>query len=204
MYESIYVLIFASLLRIISIISFIIGRITWTGDYELINRTTGVPNPDYYVALLWHDHMGKDVMNLTMDSLCSDPASACAHELRVHAHTAVNIDGGITVVLINFSEQSGAYLLVRHGNTNSDVYACGLNNCAAYSVNLGDEYQSGTMWQLRGQPHSNQIFLNDKPLVYPAHSDTSYEKYLPELVGKEVAAVELPPVSVTFVEYESR
>ena len=83
-----------------------------SGDYELINRTTGVPNPDYYVALLWHDHVGKEVLNVTMESLCSDPASACAQELRVHAHRALSSDGGknTTVVLINFSQKSGALL----------------------------------------------------------------------------------------------
>lgn len=81
----------------------------WTGDYELVNRTTGLPNPDYYVALLWHDHVGKEVLNVTMDSICSDPASSCAHELRVHAHTALSIDGGTTVVLINFSQRNGAF-----------------------------------------------------------------------------------------------
>ncbi len=81
-----------------------------TGDYELINRTTGVPNPDYYVALLWHDHVGKGVLNVTMESLCLDPASACAQELRVHAHTALGAEGGTTVVLINFSQNSGALL----------------------------------------------------------------------------------------------
>ncbi len=75
---------------------------------------------------------------------------------------------------------------------------------AAYSVNLGDKFQSGMMWQLRGQPRSNQIFLNDEPLVYQVDNTTIDGQRLPPLVGKEVAALELPPVSVTFVEYLSK
>ena len=43
-----------------------------------------------------------------MEALCSDPASGCANELRVHAHSAESIDGGTTVVLINFSKMHGA------------------------------------------------------------------------------------------------
>lgn len=83
--------------------------------------------------------------------------------------------------------------------------------CAAYSVNLGDKLQSGTMWQLRGQPRSNQIFLNDEPLAYHYPTAASAEQQqqqaggkgpgLPPMPGKEVAALELPPVSVTFVQY---
>lgn len=45
-----------------------------------------------------------------MEALCSDPASGCANELRVHAHSAESIDGGTTVVLINFSEMHGALI----------------------------------------------------------------------------------------------
>ena len=85
--------------------------------------------------------------------------------------------------------------------------------CAAYSVNLGDKLQSGTMWQLRGQPRSNQIFLNDEPLAYHYPTAASAQQQqqqqqaggkgpgLPPMPGKEVAALELPPVSVTFVQY---
>ena len=139
------------------------------GDYELINRTTGEPNPDFYVALLWHDLVGSDVLNVTMDAACADPAGECAQELRVHAMRGVR--GGTVVILINFSEKS------------------------AYSLSLGDTLQSGTMWQLRGQPHANQIFLNDEPLEYSGG--------LPKMEGKAVEALELPPVSVTFAEFRS-
>jgi len=77
------------------------------------------------------------------------------------------------------------------------------------------------MWQLRGQPRSNQIFLNDEPLAYHYPTAASAQQHqqrqqqqlqqqqqaggkgpgLPPMPGKEVAALELPPVSVTFVQY---
>ena len=94
------------------------------------------------------------------------------------------------------------------GPSNASVDACVR---AAYSVNLGDKLQSGTMWQLRGQPRSNHIFLNDEPLAYQYPSagggkqqqaqETTEGPGLPPMPGKEVAALELPPVSVTFVQY---
>ena len=119
------------------------------GDYELVNRTTGEPNPDFYVALLWHDHVGSSVLGVTMEPGCTagPDAAVCAQELRVHAH-AGRRSGTTVVVLINFSLKS------------------------AYSVSLGVRFQSGVMWQLRGQPHSNQIFLNDVPLNGTCKSTT--------------------------------
>jgi heparanase 1 len=67
------------------------------GDYELVNRTTGAPNPDYYVALLWHDLVGSDVLNVTMEPACqrngTDPASDCAevHIVLGLKHVVVRI-----------------------------------------------------------------------------------------------------------------
>ena len=151
------------------------------GDYELINRTTGAPNPDFYVALLWHDLVGSEVLNVTMESDClrngTDPTGECAESLRVHAHrgSANNSQWGSTVVVIltNFSNKS------------------------AFSVDLSSSgLQNGEQWQLRGHPHADQIFFNDKPLVYDAHSGE-----VPVMKPKPVSSLQLPPCSVTFVEF---
>ena len=51
-------------------------------------------------------------------------------------------------------------------------------------------------WQLRGQPSSNQIFLNDQPLVYSATQG------LPPMAAKSVFGLQLPPASVSFCVYD--
>ncbi|VVA34923.1 PREDICTED: heparanase [Prunus dulcis] len=66
------------------------------GNYGLLNRTSFVPNPDYYSALLWHRLMGQGVLAVNSN------ASA---DLRIYAHCARG-RAGITVVLINFSNDT--------------------------------------------------------------------------------------------------
>jgi hypothetical protein len=75
--------------------------------------------------------------------------------------------------LINFSEKSSFSL---------DLSRSGL--------------QSGQQWQLTGNPGADRIFFNDEPLVYDAQSGG-----LGQMVAKPVESLQLPPCSVTFVEY---
>jgi len=156
------------------------------GDYELIDRRTGAPNPDYYVALLWHDLVGSEVLDVRMEDSCQRPHSnnGCAGALRVYAHTGVRsrkdlggTGGGMTIVLIiiNFSTDSTFSLSLQGPN----------------------KFQGGLMWQLRGQPHSSRIFLNEQPLEY----NYSGAGEPPQLLPTHVGSIQLLPISVTFVEY---
>ncbi|KAL8465206.1 hypothetical protein ACS0TY_034636 [Phlomoides rotata] len=83
------------------------------GFYGLLNKTTFVPNPDYYSALLWHRLMGKGVLAVN---------SNASPYLRVYAHCAKE-RAGITVLLINLSNQ-----------TTYDVDVESLNNAALQQV----------------------------------------------------------------------
>lgn len=67
------------------------------GNYGLLNRTTFVPNPDYYSALLWHRLMGQGV--LAVDSSNISPY------LRSYAHCSKG-KSGVTLLLINLSNQT--------------------------------------------------------------------------------------------------
>ena len=67
------------------------------GAYELLDKHTFQPNPDYWVALLWHRLMGKHVLGVTQPT--------AAPLLRLYAHC---YDGGksahsgaVTVVVMN-------------------------------------------------------------------------------------------------------
>ncbi|XP_050378620.1 heparanase-like protein 1 [Argentina anserina] len=66
------------------------------GHYGLLNRTSFVPNPDYYSALLWHRLMGHGVLPVDRNG---------APHLRAYAHCSKG-SGGITLLLINLSNQT--------------------------------------------------------------------------------------------------
>ncbi|XP_062027750.1 heparanase-like protein 1 [Rosa rugosa] len=66
------------------------------GHYGLLNRTSFVPNPDYYSALLWHRLMGQSVLAVDRYG---------APHLRVYAHCSKG-SAGITLLLINLSNQT--------------------------------------------------------------------------------------------------
>jgi len=66
------------------------------GDYELVNRTTAAPTPDYYVLLLWHRLVGDAPLALDAgDALIAAPG------LRLFAFKAAPGRTGATVVAMN-------------------------------------------------------------------------------------------------------
>ncbi|KAI4341456.1 hypothetical protein MLD38_026180 [Melastoma candidum] len=75
------------------------------GFYGLLDKTTFIPNPDYYSALLWHQLMGKGVLLIDGD------ASAY---LRYYAHCTKGREG-ITLLLINLSNQTTFKVNTRNG-----------------------------------------------------------------------------------------
>ena len=91
------------------------------------------------------------------------------------------------VVAINFSEKSSFSLEL----SGSDLQS-------GQQSGQQSGLQSGQQWQLRGQPHADRIFFNDEPLIYDVQNGG-----LPELHPKSVSSLQLPPCSVTFVEFDS-
>lgn len=79
------------------------------GNYGLLNKTTFVPNPDYYSALLWHQLMGKGVL------LVDRNASSF---LRSYAHCSKG-RAGITLLLINLSNQTTFIINIQNGLNNN-------------------------------------------------------------------------------------
>uniref|UniRef100_A0A5B6ZY09 Putative heparanase-like protein 1 isoform X1 n=2 Tax=Davidia involucrata TaxID=16924 RepID=A0A5B6ZY09_DAVIN len=74
------------------------------GNYGLLNTTTFIPNPDYYSALLWHRLMGKGVLAISSDA---------SPYLRSYAHCSKG-RGGVTLLLINLSNQTNFQITVRN------------------------------------------------------------------------------------------
>ena len=66
------------------------------GNYGLLNRTTFQPNPDFYVAQLFHDLMGERVLEF-------ESGGALDKGLRTYAHCHSGLGGKATMLLINVS-----------------------------------------------------------------------------------------------------
>ena len=62
------------------------------GNYALLNRTTMEPNPDFFVAQLFHDLMGERVLDLN--------STAYSLGLRTYAHCHADLSGRATLLLI--------------------------------------------------------------------------------------------------------
>ncbi|KAJ1421842.1 Glycoside hydrolase, family 79 [Sesbania bispinosa] len=84
------------------------------GNYGLLNTITFTPNPDYYrqVALLWHQLMGKSVLEASSDVF--------SPFLRTYAHCSKGSEG-VTLLLINLSNQTHFILTVHERVTLSNV-----------------------------------------------------------------------------------
>ncbi|PWA66262.1 Glycoside hydrolase, family 79 [Artemisia annua] len=75
------------------------------GNYGLLNKTTFMPNPDYYSALLWNRLMGTGVLAVDRRNI--------APHLRTYGHCSKG-KICITLLLINLSNQTHFRLNVRN------------------------------------------------------------------------------------------
>ncbi|KAJ9567232.1 hypothetical protein OSB04_003198 [Centaurea solstitialis] len=75
------------------------------GNYGLLDKTTFMPNPDYYSALLWDRLMGTGVLEVNRRNV--------GPHLRTYAHCSKG-KTGITLLLINLSNHTHFRLGVRN------------------------------------------------------------------------------------------
>jgi len=66
------------------------------GYYELVDKHTFEPNPDYWTALLWTRLMSSKVLSIQ---------SSDANTLRSYAHCTKDVKGAVTLALINLSTE---------------------------------------------------------------------------------------------------
>lgn len=62
------------------------------GDYGLLRKGDGLPNPDYWATLIWNRYMGPDVFL---------PVSAGSEKLRLYMHSASTAEYKHAVLIIN-------------------------------------------------------------------------------------------------------
>ena len=83
------------------------------GNYGLLSRVSYKPNPDYYIAQLWHDLMGSTVM--AVDVAANGTQSQGTRTLRGYAHctpssrhadTAADTGAGVSLALVNIDRSA--------------------------------------------------------------------------------------------------
>lgn len=75
------------------------------GDYELVNRSTFAPTPDYWGLLLFRTLVSGTALNV---SVIATPHAAASGSVRAHAFcTHGGPPGSVTVLLVNFAAMQG-------------------------------------------------------------------------------------------------
>lgn len=168
------------------------------GFYGLLNKTTFVPSPDYYSALLWHRLMGRGVLAVN---------SNASLLLRVYAHCAKQ-RAGVVVLLINLSNQT-AFNVEVESNNNARVQVIkkrsvlhGLKKSVSWiGSKASDEKPPREEYDLspkNGDLISTTMLLNGQPLQLTERGG------IPDLVPAHVDAnspLGIAPFSIKFVVY---
>ncbi|XP_057519906.1 heparanase-like protein 1 [Amaranthus tricolor] len=122
------------------------------GNYGLLDKTTFVPNPDYYGALLWNRLMGRKV--LQVDNVASPYLRSYAHCTKGRA--------GITLLLINLSKQT-RFIVKLQNTMNKDVHISnGINSEGSFMRGLKKTVSWVGSKASDGQLHREEYHLTPK------------------------------------------
>lgn len=146
------------------------------GDYELVNRSTFLPTPDYFGLLLFRKLVDGTALNV---SLPPTPG------LRAHSFCALGTPGGVVVLLINFAATSGASVSVAWP-TPPPVGAIG----DAYTLQGVPGWVDGD-----ANPGLFRLALNNVTLIF----DGTHLPHLSPVPVALDAPLWLSPASATFV-----
>lgn len=88
-------------------------RQTFTGgNYELVNKVTNIPNPDYYSTQLFGELMGKKVLDVSAEQMGAPATSVrlfahCTAEMEgLHVRGSDDMAGGsVTLMYLNYDEK---------------------------------------------------------------------------------------------------
>ncbi|PWA81914.1 Glycoside hydrolase, family 79 [Artemisia annua] len=176
------------------------------GNYGLLNKTTFMPNPDYYSALLWNRLMGTGVLAVDRRNI--------APHLRTYAHCSKG-KTGITLLLINLSNQTHFRLNVRNilnirnlhttqheTSKKKTSFVHGLKTTVSWvGTKSTDENLSREEYHLtplHGDIRSKTMVLNGIPLKLTVNGDIPILR--PALV-KVNYPVSIAPLSIKFLQF---
>ncbi|KAM0032992.1 putative glycosidase [Helianthus debilis subsp. tardiflorus] len=175
------------------------------GNYGLLNKTTFMPNPDYYSALLWDQLMGTGVLAVDRKNI--------APHLRTYAHCSKG-KPGITLLLINLSNRTHFTLSV-HNILNINLhtiqyktlkkkspFAHDLKTAVSWVGSKStDENLSREEYHLtarHGNIQSKTMLLNGVPLEVTRNGDIPSLK--PTMV-KVDSPISIAPLSIKFLQF---
>jgi heparanase 1 len=150
------------------------------GDYELVNRTTFLPTPDYFGLLLFRQLVAGSALDVSVSPL--------TRGIRAHAFCSHTVSGGIVLLLINFASQEGASVSVSWPETPPTG-----TQGKYYSLQGVPGWVDGD-----GNPGLFRIALNNVTLSFSDGGE------LPALIPTPVALsspVWLQPSSATFIDW---
>jgi len=140
------------------------------GNYELVNKTTRAPNPDFYVAKLWKSTMGEKVLQASVEGN-SDPL------LKAYSHClpSTSPSPGVGLTLINFS----------HNTTTR--------------VDFTESFPKISSWEytVLSSPDNSTLLSNGLPLIYTPNSG-KLPSFNPNRTPGD-GSIELPPHTITFL-----
>jgi hypothetical protein len=177
------------------------------GNYGLLNRTTGEPNPDFYMAQMFRNEMGPDVLSLS--------SNMKSEGLRTYAHCHPTEKGRATMLFVNVDPTKtftvsipaaiaagtdaavdAAIVTQQLSGLSSQPVVAADGNVTLWSFAAGD----GTKEKWNGLD-SRLLQLNGKPLL----ATTTPSPYaLPKLAELGVAVtnvkeLKIPPLTINFV-----
>jgi heparanase len=172
------------------------------GDYELVNKSTLVPNPDYYVLLLWRRLVGRQVLKVG-----GAASSALDAVVRGYAFCALDQSGGAgaaVAVLVNFGLAELADVSVEWpagtGGSTVDVYQLtGVDGYAGEEEEEGGPRPAAPATASSASWPMNTLYraaLNGAPLDFAPGGPVPSLAPATQAAGD---AVSLPPLSLTFV-----
>ena len=163
------------------------------GNYELVNKVTNVPNPDYYSTLLFGQLMGKKVLDVSVEMAPSMRVFAhCTPELDVvFGDTSVS-NGSVTLLFLNYDEED---VVVDDTDLRN-------NSLLRWEYILTGVYNSES--HAADALHSDLVALNGELLVpHPASGDipTLSPRVVHFTAAGELRRLRLPGHSYGYVVY---
>lgn len=171
------------------------------GNYGLLDAASFAPNPDYYSALMFHQLMGKGVLDVDSN----------APYLRSYAHCAKE-RAGVTLLLINLSNntefrvtvesRSNNFFVKYEGNKHKSTFIQGVKRTLSWvGSKASDLTLSREEYHLTpedGNIHSRTMMLNGQPLQL---TDVGDFPSFPSVLVDVNSAITVPPLSIKFIVF---
>ena len=153
------------------------------GYYELIDKFTSKPNPDYWLSVLWKRTMGVSALNVSLSSAPGD-----ASDLFVYAHcTSPAGGGGLTLAYANLSPSVTYSLTVASTTQPGASFPSVPRN--EYILTSGDGNVSSSLLALNGV-----LIDYNGPGTFPTLPPRT-------VTDPSLSAIVLPPLSYGFIAF---